>query len=131
HIPENVSLFSTKAIPSPLGQKPVFPGLRADQHSRMVARRGLIWLQAGANGGEPLFSRLVRALSFMSQSIDLPPSVRLRRRLRSEEGLIILKPPGPGVSHLSAFYDVATAAARLVGGQLYIGRRDALVRYRD
>ncbi|HLN26517.1 MAG TPA: hypothetical protein VK395_02090 [Gemmataceae bacterium] len=97
----------------------------------MVARRGLIWLQAGANGGEPLFSRLVRALSFMSQSIDLPPSVRLRRRLRSEEGLIILKPPGPGVSHLSAFYDVAAAAARLVGGQLYIGRRDALVRYRD
>jgi hypothetical protein len=127
-----------RAVPSPLGETPIFPGLRSDDRNILVAPRGVIWLTCDREDAieADCFTRLVRALGMLSQAIDLHPAngapqVRILRREETEEALIFLLPAEPEAGNLSTFYDAASTAARLVKGRLYIGDRLSFIQYRD
>lgn len=121
-----------KAVPSPAGQAPGFPGLRPDERNILVAPRGLIWLPAAAaNHSATQFHRLVRLLGFLSQAIELPGQVEVSRREETGDILVSLQPAQGDTARLSLFYDAASSAARLVDGGLYLGQGRAFVQYRD
>jgi len=121
-----------KAVPSPAGQAPSFPGLHPDERNILVAPQGIIWLEAPQQGA-PLgqFNRLVRLMGFLSQAVSLPGQVRLLRHGEAGGILLYLSPAQTTAPSLSVFYDAASAAARLVDGRLYIGQGNAFVQYRD
>lgn len=121
------------ARPSALGDSPVFPGLRADEHNVLVAPEGRVWLGRDAPEGitGTPFDRLVRLLSALSQEIALPGHVRVHTAPEDAGLLLTLAPPDPEDAQLSRLYDVAADAAALSGGALYVGQGGAFIQYRD
>lgn len=120
------------ARPSAAGERPAFPGLRADERNILVAPRGCIWLSAEEVEDQPapLFERLVRLLSALSQEMALPDQVTVR--MDEEQGALIeLTPPHPDAPDLSRLYDAASDAAAFSGGLLYVGEGPAFIQYRD
>jgi hypothetical protein len=121
-----------QACPSAAGQKPVFPGLRADERGILVAPQGVIWLQAeAADTPVSQFSRLVRLIGFLSQAFPLSGQVRVLSQTERTNYILHLTPNQSNAAQLSVFYDRASDATRLVNGRLYIGQKRAFVQYRD
>ena len=121
-----------QAHPSAVGQKPVFPGLLADERDILVAPQGIILLQAeAADTPASQFSRLVRLMGFLSQTLPLPEQVRVLSQAEEAHYILHLTPNQSNAAQLSVFYDRAADATRLVHGRLYIGQKRAFVQYRD
>ena len=121
-----------RAVPSPAGREPAFPGLHSDERNILVAPQGLIWLPAEEDStAADQFNRLVRLMGFLSQALVLPGQVRLLEHGEVDDLLLLLSPAEDLEGSLSGFYDAASSAARLVGGGLYIGQEPAYVQYRD
>ncbi len=122
-----------KAMPSAAGASLTFPGLQADARNILVGKQGIIWLPTDIEEKKPdtVFNRLVQLLGALSQASDLPGQVRLRQQGKLGDALLFLTPTDPDASNLSAFYDIASSAARLVNGRFYIGEGNAFVQYRD
>ncbi len=120
------------ARPSAAGERPIFPGLRADERNILVAPKGCIWLSAEEveDQPHPLFERLVRLLSALSQVMALSGHVTVRMD-EAQGALIDLSPPHPNAPDLSRLYDAASDAAALSGGLLYVGDGRAFIQYRD
>lgn len=120
------------ARPSAAGERPAFPGLRADARNILVAPRGCIWLSAEGVEDQPapLFERLVRLLSALSQEMALPGHVAVRMD-EAQGALVELSPPHPDAPDLSRLYDAASDAAAFSGGLLYVGEGTAFIQYRD
>lgn len=121
-----------QAVAGPAGQAPAFPGLRPDERGILVGPAGLIWLPAEADGSPAnQFNRLVRLLSFLSQALSLPHQLSLSRQGEAGDVLLQLTPDETQQPNLSVFYDIASAAARLVEGRIYVGQNNQFVQYRD
>ena len=122
-----------EAVPSASGEAPKFPALFADGRNILVAPQGVIWLPASPEDKPTTqFKRLLRMLGFLSQSIALPGQVHLLRQGGDDGDVLLpLSPKQSERDKLSAFYDAASAAARLVDGRLFIGQGNAYVQYRD
>lgn len=119
-----------QASPSAAGQQTVFPGLQASERDILVAPQGIIWLQAEPTdtpGSQ--FNRLVRLVGFLSQALALSEQVSVLEQ--GANYILHLTPNQSNTAHLSAFYDRASDATRLVNGRLYIGQNKAFVQYRD
>src|SRR5579859_994491 len=121
-----------QASPCAAGQKPVFPGLQADDRDILVAPQGIIWLQAEvADTPARQFNRLVRLMGFLSQALPLSGQVRVLFQAEGANYVLHLTPDQSNNTNLSVFYDKASDATRLVNGRLYIGQDKAFVQYRD
>jgi len=121
-----------KAVPSPAGQKPHFPGLQTDERDILVAPRGLIWLKpVQAETSQTRFGRMVRAMSLLSQAMTLPGQIQLMHQKEAGPVLIFIEPAQKNKSSLSVIYDAASSAARLARAGFYIGQDNTFVQYRD
>lgn len=128
----DVSDPEQKAVPSPAGGKPLFPGLRPDERNILVAPQGLILLDPlEKETPDSRFGRLVRAMGLLSQAMALPGQVKLMYQKKTGSVLIFLRPAEENGTSLSFVYDAASSAARLAGTGLYIGQDNAFIRYRD
>jgi len=122
------------AQPSAAGETPAFPGLRPDdERNILVAPEALIWLseERVTDETEELFKRLARSLGRLSQEISLPGQVTVRTVSKGAGYLVSLRPSGLETADLSRLYDVASAAAALSGGLMYIGEKRLFIQYRD
>ncbi|HEY6190523.1 MAG TPA: hypothetical protein VIW80_22925 [Pyrinomonadaceae bacterium] len=119
--------------PSAAGERPSFPGLRADARNILVAPQALVWLREKKDSARTtaLGDRLARLLGSLSHELSLSDSIRLRKTLGGDEVFVFLTPPAPDASDLSRLYDAVAAASALSDGSLYIGHERAFIRYRD
>ncbi|HEX8772803.1 MAG TPA: hypothetical protein VF735_04300 [Pyrinomonadaceae bacterium] len=116
---------------SAAGERPSFPGLRADARDILVAPQAIIRLREKNSSARALTlgDCLARVLGGLSYELSLSESVRLRKTHEGDEAFVVLTPPD--TSDLSRLYDAVAAASALSNGSLYIGQGRAFIRYRD
>jgi hypothetical protein len=120
-----------RAAPWSGEDEPEFPGLRADERQLLVAPEGCICLTAAKGATESdQFSRLVRLIGLLSQSMPLPGRLRITHPRGAREDVVFLTAP-EGEKSLSHFFDAAAAAAQFAAGQLFVGQGQDFVRYRN
>ncbi len=123
---------SDRAEPSAAGQPPTFPGLYADERNILVAPRAIVLIPTDSDSHPSRqFTRLVRLLGALSQTLTLPGHVRLYRREEADDLLIELSLDNGGDISLASLYDMIAWTVGQWDGRLYIGQDRGFVRYRD